>query len=152
MSKKRNEGGIDNGKPQGAVSILDDVNPLLSVMEHATKIQQRCAQFGFDWDTFTPVAAKVQEELIEVMEEAQLNNRDQQRVEEELGDLLFAVINLARHLDADPEQALRKANLKFAKRFAQVEQKVINSGKILQDSQLDELDALWQEVKREEKE
>ncbi len=84
------------------------------------------------------------------MEEAVMADIDQERVDEEVGDLLFAVVNLARHLGTNPEKALRKANLKFEKRFRKVEMKLRDNGKNLQESQLDELEMLWQEVKREE--
>lgn len=137
-------------KPEEPLSILDDVPTALPALGRASKLQKRCARFGFDWGTLGPVAEKVQEELEEVMEEAVMADIDQERVDEEVGDLLFAVVNLARHLGTNPEKALRKANLKFEKRFRKVEMKLRDNGKNLQESQLDELEMLWQEVKREE--
>ncbi|MGF1766694.1 nucleoside triphosphate pyrophosphohydrolase [Enterovibrio makurazakiensis] len=136
--------------PDVAVSLLDDVPSALPALGRATKIQKRCASVGFDWDAIGPVAEKVQEELEEVMEEALMVDVNQARIDEEVGDLLFAVVNLARHVGTNPESALRKANLKFEKRFRQIEMKLRENGKNLQESQTDELENLWQQVKRDE--
>ena len=137
-------------KPDAELSILDDVPTSLPALGRAAKLQKRCAHFGFDWDSIGPVAEKVQEELEEVMEEALMVDTDQSRVDEEVGDLLFAVVNLARHLGTNPEMALRKANLKFENRFRKIEMKLRDNDKKLQESELDELENLWQEIKRNE--
>jgi len=113
----------------------------------AVKLQSRAARIGFDWPAVRPVFAKLAEEIAEL--EAELDRgADRRRLEDEMGDVLFAATNLARKLDIDPEVALRHANAKFERRFRQVEALAAEreSG-----ADLDALEALWQEVKREER-
>ncbi|EKT54204.1 nucleoside triphosphate pyrophosphohydrolase [Providencia sneebia] len=132
-------------------SILDDIPSALPALMKAYKIQGRCASVGFDWDTLGPVVAKVHEELDEVMDEAYQVNIDEQRLEEEIGDLLFATVNLSRHLGFKPEIALNKACQKFTKRFCQIEKRLADDGKTPETATLDEMELHWQQIKQQEK-
>ncbi|MFH0262431.1 nucleoside triphosphate pyrophosphohydrolase [Vibrio barjaei] len=132
-------------------SILDSIPQSLPALSKANKIQKRCAKYGFDWDALGPVVEKVQEEVEEVVQEAIQIDVDEDKLEEEVGDLLFAVVNLSRHLKKDPEVALRKANNKFSRRFKGVEARAGKDGKSLTDFSLQELDQFWNDVKKQEK-
>ena len=131
------------------LSILADIPSVLPALSQAAKIQKRCAHVGFDWQNKHDVLAKIEEEVLEVKQE--LVNGSEQALAEELGDLLFAVVNLCRHAKQDPESLLRKANTKFTHRFYQVERQAQQSGKLLQDHDLSELEQYWQNVKLLEK-
>lgn len=127
-------------------SVLDDIPKAMPALSRANKIQKRCATVGFDWTELGPVIDKIREEIEEV--EAELHRPvNEEALTEELGDLMFAVVNLSRHLKRDPEQTLRKANDKFEKRFRLLEQLALAQGKQTQDCSLDELEELWQKVK-----
>lgn len=134
-------------------SILDEVSQQAPALEVATKLQQNCAKYGFDWDEMTPVIGKVREEITEVEEEIFAPQQDKAKIFEEFGDLLFAIVNLARHLDINPEEALRYANAKFTRRFQGVEQlaSATSVGAKLTDYSLEELDRFWEQVKAIEK-
>ena len=128
-------------------SVLDDVALALPALLRSVKIQARAARIGFDWPDATGVFAKIDEEIGELKSEL-LRNADRAALEDEIGDILFAVANLARKLDLDPEAALRRAIAKFERRFRRVEA-LVDEGATGTD--LDVLEALWQEVKREER-
>lgn len=130
------------------LSLLDDVPSSLPALSRAAKLQKRAAQVGFDWPEALPVVDKVREELGEVLEA--MSENDPQAIAEELGDLLFVVVNLARHLKVDPENALRAANGKFERRFRFIEQALRDAGRPIESCNLEELDALWGEAKKAE--
>ena len=117
----------------------------LPALIECEKIQDRAAQHGFDWPDLPPVFAKVLEELDEVKEAWQSGN--QAHIQEEVGDLLLIAVNLARHLNVNPEIALKESTKKFSKRFHYIEQQVAASGRQLLDCELMELDTFWHEAK-----
>ena len=127
-------------------SVLSGVARSLPALLECEKIQDRAAQHGFDWQTVQPVFDKVLEELDEVKEAWQLGN--QAHIQEEIGDLLLVVVNLARHLNVNPEIALKQSTQKFSKRFRYIEKQVAAAGRVLRDCELDELDTFWNEAKR----
>jgi MazG family protein len=130
-------------------SVLDTVTVALPALTRAMALQRRAARVGFDWPAAEPVLAKIEEEIAELRHEiAAGGGRD--RMEDELGDLLFATANLARHLDVDAEAALRRASMKFERRFRQVEAALAASGRAVGDTSLDEMEAAWQAVKAAE--
>ncbi|WP_200929761.1 nucleoside triphosphate pyrophosphohydrolase [Erwinia sp. Leaf53] len=131
-------------------SALDDIPAALPALMRAHKIQKRCSNVGFDWTTLGPVLDKVYEEIDEVMHEAKQAVIDEQKLEEEIGDLLFATVNLSRHLGKKAETALQKANTKFERRFRQVEQIIAAQGMSMPQATLEQMEAAWQQVKSEE--
>jgi len=130
----------------GQVSELDDVPQSLPALSRARKLQKRAARVGFDWPDVSGPWAKLKEESEELAQAAVSGERAE--IEAELGDLLFAAVNLARHLDTDPEAALRAANRKFEGRFRHIEMALAARGQQLQCCDLATLDALWDEAKR----
>lgn len=128
---------------KGAQGLLADVPLNLPALSRAAKLQKRAATVGFDWDDVYGPIAKVREELLEV--EAELDSGDQAALEEELGDLLFAVVNIARYQKIDPEQALRRANQKFEQRFNYIER---HAAAPLAQTGIDEMNRLWDEAKQ----
>ncbi len=129
-------------------SVLDDVPRTLPALSRAAKLSKRAARVGFDWSNAEGVLAKIREELEEV-EEA-LAAGDRQHAQEEVGDLLFAVTNLARTLGTDPEQCLRRTNAKFERRFRFVERALTESERPLNEASLDEMESHWQAAKAQE--
>ncbi len=132
-----------------AASLLDDVPVGLPGLTRAVKLSKRAATVGFVWPTVQDVVHKLHEEVGEMLEEVEAGDLD--KVREELGDVLFVVANLARTLDIDPEDAIRYTNAKFVRRFKYVEQRLAERGKTPDQSDLGEMDALWEEVKAEER-
>jgi MazG family protein len=134
----------------GVAGALDGVALALPALMRAHKLQSRAARVGFDWGALAPVVAKIREEIDEI-EDAVGGGAGPERLEDEVGDLLFAVTNLARHLGLDAEAALRRANAKFERRFRGVERRLAERGKTPGQSDLAEMDALWDAVKFEER-
>ena len=124
-------------------NIPQGMTPLL----RAQKIQKKCSKVGFDWTELPPVVDKIHEEIAEVLAEVNVSKPDQQAVEEEIGDLLFAVVNLARHTSVNAETALIKANRKFEKRFRQVEQVIDKQGLKMESANMQQMEAAWQHIK-----
>lgn len=136
-------------REQTPQSVLAGVAKSLPALVECEKIQNRAASHGFDWPKTEPVFDKVKEELYEVHEAWQ--SGDQTHIQEEVGDLLLVVVNLARHLKVNPEIALKEATKKFTRRFNYIEKQVEASGRTLRDCGLEELDGLWHEAKRVQK-
>ncbi|WP_028864763.1 nucleoside triphosphate pyrophosphohydrolase [Psychromonas aquimarina] len=132
-------------------SVLDNIPLAIPALSRAYKIQKRCANVGFDWKKLAPVIDKIKEELDEVLVEVKRDDLTEQqkqlRIEDELGDLLFANVNLVRHLKCNPEQVLRQANHKFETRFRLVELEVFKQGRLMSDCSLEELEDIWVKVK-----
>jgi len=137
--------GLSDHPSSSALAGVKAGQPALS---RAMELQRKASKVGFDWNDPRAVLAKIREETDEI--EAALDAGDQAHITEETGDLLFALVNLARHANADPEMALRGANAKFERRFAYIEQALAAQGKAAQDATLAEMDALWDEAKRAE--
>jgi ATP diphosphatase len=152
-----------NGSPADAApksKVLADVPVGLPALTRAVKLQEKAARVGFDWPSLAPVFEKMREETAELAEVALAADPrsdgvreapDMARVAEEYGDLLFVMANVARHLAIDPETALRAANDKFSRRFAAVESTLAARGKMPEQSNLQEMDAIWNDVKAAEK-
>jgi tetrapyrrole methylase family protein/MazG family protein/ATP diphosphatase len=136
-------------KAQGGGGILDDVPVGLPALTRAVKLTRRAARVGFEWPTAHEILDKLREEAAEL--EAEMDVADQEKIREELGDLLFVVANLARKLDVEPEDALRAANAKFVRRFRSIEAALAQRGKTPDQSDLAEMDALWNAAKAAEK-
>lgn len=133
-------------KPQ---SIMDGIPVTLPGLTQAVKLQKRAARAGFDWTSTDEIFDKIKEEIEEVRHEVVINGT-RERVEDEIGDLFFAVSNLARHLDIDPETAVRISNAKFTRRFRAMESLAAQQNQDLNDMSLDEMEAIYQQVKQNE--
>ena len=129
--------------------LLDDVPTALPALLRALKLQQRAARVGFDWDSAPKVVEKIAEEAAEIAQ-ARDSGAPPERLEDEIGDLLFAVANLARHLGVDPETALRSTNAKFVRRFGRIESALAAQDRSPADASLAEMEALWLAAKAKE--
>lgn len=139
--RKRDEGKL-------TCSILEGIPVALPSLLRAFKIQSRVSKVGFDWDSIDGIFSKIEEEIKELKNAVKSGKRD--KIEEETGDLLFSIVNLARFLKIDPEAALRKTNRKIEKRFKKLEKLAQKKGKSLKNMSLSEMDSLWEEIKKEE--
>jgi ATP diphosphatase len=144
--KAEEKAASKGGKSEGA---LAGVPVALPALTRALKLQQKAGRVGFDWNDVHAVLRKIREEADEV--EVALLAREDEAAASEVGDLLFAAVNLARHLQADPETLLRATNRKFERRFGEIERGLAAQGKAPQDASLAEMEALWEEAKKEEK-
>ncbi|RXH41255.1 nucleoside triphosphate pyrophosphohydrolase [Bradyrhizobium zhanjiangense] len=135
-------------EPPAHKSLLAGVKAGQPALTRAMELQRKASTVGFDWNDLRAVLHKIREEVDEI--EAALDRNDKQEVAEETGDLMFALVNLARHVDADPEAALRATNAKFERRFAYIERALEAQGRTLEQASLAEMDALWNAAKNEE--
>jgi len=135
-------------KESASISVLDDVSTALPAIDRAKKIQKRASSVGFDWQSSGPVLGKLREEILELATE--MERGDKAAMTDELGDVLFSCINLARHLGIEPEAALRGSNAKFERRFRALEQETVERGQHLTDLSLEQMDALWDAAKARE--
>lgn len=131
-----------------APSVLDGISIALPALSRAAKIQRRAARVNFDWPSIEPVVDKVVEELEEVRYEIR-HDGGQERMQHEIGDLLFSCVNLSRHANIDPETALRQANTRFEQRFRKMETNYLERGAKLEEATLEEMEQMWQKVKQE---
>ena len=134
----------------GQTSALAGIPVALPALSRALKLQMKASKVGFDWNDPRAVLRKIREEADEIEAELDRSQANKAAIAGEVGDLLFAVVNLARHLDADPEGVLRQTNLKFERRFAAIERALAARGKAPQEVSLAEMDALWNEAKAAE--
>ena len=133
----------ENGVGKEQCGLLDQVPSVLPALSQAQELQERAARVGFDWDRIDPVFEKVNEEFEEIKKA-----ENQVQVNAEIGDLLFAAVNLARWLKVDTETALREANTRFKKRFGYIEEQAERNGRSLEDMTLEEMDVFWEEAKK----
>ncbi|MFC7400293.1 nucleoside triphosphate pyrophosphohydrolase [Chelatococcus sp. GCM10030263] len=140
---------VEQGLPEEQTGLLADIPGNLPALMRAEKLQGKAAKVGFDWPEAREVVAKLREELAEI-EEA-LADKDAAAVQDEIGDLIFAAVNLARHVGGDAEAALRATNAKFERRFAAIERALGAADRSLEEATLDEMEALWQRAKEDER-
>jgi len=135
------------GQAEQVKSYLDGIAGSMPALRWSEKLQKRAAHHGFDWQTIEPVFDKLDEEIDELKAEIVVED-NQQRITDEMGDILFASVNLSRHLGVNPEQALRDSNRKFITRFEVVEQLLLDDGKVMEECDVDLLEKYWQTAKK----
>src|SRR5690606_27827208 len=140
-AERRAARGMDD-EPKG---YLDDIAIALPALTRALKLQKKAARAGFDWGEPAPILDKIEEDIGELR--AEIAEGATERITEEFGDLLFAVVNLGRHLGVDPEEALTRTNRKFTNRFHAIERSLDKQGRTLEAASLEEMEGLWQEAK-----
>ena len=140
--EKRESASADEVGP----GLLDDISQAIPAMKRAEKLQKRAASVKFDWADSAPVFEKLVEE-VEELGQVISKNEGAQRLEEELGDIIFSCVNLSRHLKIDAERALRRSNRKFASRFAHIESELKKSGRSIQQAEQQEMETLWEDAK-----
>ena len=143
--EKAEKTAVDDAEP----GLLDDIPTALPALQRAEKLQKRASTVGFDWPETGQVLDKIEEEIAELREALQQGN--QAHIQEEMGDLLFAMTNLSRHINVKSEIALRGTNQKFIRRFSHIEASLKAQGRSVEDATLDEMEALWHAAKRKEK-
>ena len=136
-------------RPDSEKSLLDGIPTRLPALYEAYQITAKASRVGFDWDRLEDILLKLKEEADEILQAHR--NREPEPLAEEVGDLLFVVVNVARFLEIDPETALRRSNKKFIRRFRYLESRVKEQGRELKDATLAEMDALWEEAKANER-
>ncbi len=151
QQEKSDRASGENSSNASDASALDGVPLALPALVRALKLQNKAARVGFDWPDMEQVFDKIREETGELENAVSLENPAREKIAEEYGDLLFVLANLGRHLGVDPEDALRGANAKFIRRFEEIESLLSARGKTPSQSDLAEMDSLWDEVKRNEK-
>ncbi|MDQ0453754.1 nucleoside triphosphate pyrophosphohydrolase [Rhizobium paknamense] len=143
---RRTQRGMAEDKAKG---LLAEVQRSFPALTEALKIQEKAAKVGFDWDKPEPILDKIEEEIAELREA--LRDGAQNRVQDELGDLLFALVNIGRHVKSDPEQALRGTNSKFRRRFRHIEESLEKQGEDIHHATLERMEELWQDAKHLER-
>ncbi|MAA97590.1 MAG: nucleoside triphosphate pyrophosphohydrolase [Stappia sp.] len=146
--REKAEARASAGIAERETGYLDDVPAVFPALTEAEKLQRRAARVGFDWAEAGPVLDKIREETDELAEELSAPAPDRERIAGEIGDMIFAIANLARHLDIDPEEALKRTNRKFRKRFAAIEAEARVQDRPLDDLSLEEMEAAWQRAKK----
>lgn len=142
-ARRRDQNGLAADEKDG---YLDDIPHAFPALLRALKLQQKAAKVGFDWSEAAPILDKIEEEILEL--KSAISEGKHSSIQEEYGDLLFAVVNLGRHLDIDAETALMATNAKFTRRFHFIEKRLKQASRSLEDASLEEMEAIWQESKK----